>query len=338
MHVLTNQTALPFAYGEMLQPGEWLLQDDHAFILAAQAPRGTVSVRPWEQRASGEGVLLLRSGAIGDLLLATPAIKVFEKERGFGSVWLCCFQRHFDIVGYGLCHRIEYPLPVSEAERFRQVISLEGVIEDATEKGVHAVDAFAAALGVTVTDYKPVYTVTDEELAQQPNRTPGKPRVAIHLQSSSRVRDYPLKQWFQVISTLVARGWEVVLLGSNSPVRNLPASVLDCSGKTFREAAAILSTCDVFAGVDSSFFNLCPALGVPAVGLFGPVDWRTRVKEGSGQLALHGDGCEPCHWTSPRMGKPFPSGKPCTEKGCCVLLESLKPERIVAKIEALAKK
>jgi hypothetical protein len=336
MHVLLNKTPLPFIYGETLQPGEWLMQDDHAFILAAQAPRGTASVRPWLQPEGGDrdGVLILRSGAIGDLLLASPAIKSFTEKRPL--VYVCCLQRHFPIVGDAAHGCIEYPLPVAVADRFERVISLEGVIEDSTDKGIHAVDAFAAALGATVTDYRPVYAVTDAEKERAPTRTEHR-RLGVHLRSSSAIRDYPLEKWFKVLTQLSTRKWEIFLLGSNTPTNGLPWNVKDCSRLPFREAAAILSTCDVFAGVDSSFFNLCPALGVPAVGLFGPVDWRTRIKEGSGQLALHGGGCEPCHWTSPRMGKPFPSGKPCTAKGCCVLLDSIGPNHLVAKIEALAK-
>lgn len=339
MHVLTNSTPLPFAYGETLQPGEWLLQDDHAFILAAQAPRGTASIRPWLQGEGGDrcGTVILRSGAIGDLLLASPAIEAFRKKHPGEVVGVACFQRHIEVVGTESWTFFEYPVPFSLAENFRRLISLENVIEMATERGQHATDAFADALGVIVTDYRPVYEVTEEEKAQAPARTHGKPRVAIHLRSSSHIRDYPLKKWFEVISTLVARGWEVMLLGNNDQVKNLPLSVKDCSKMGFRQAAAVLATCDVFAGVDSSFFNLCPALDVPAVGLFGPVDWKTRIKDLSKQLALKGDGCEPCHWTSRTGGRDFPAGKPCNKDGCCVLLDSIEPKRIVAKIEKMAK-
>jgi ADP-heptose:LPS heptosyltransferase len=115
----------------------------------------------------------------------------------------------------------------------------------------------------------------------------------------------------------------------------MPPELVDCSHLSFRQAAAVLSTCDVFCGVDSSFFNLCPALGVPAIGLFGPVDWRTRVKEGMGQTALSGVGyCAPCGWTNSRAGHKFPPNGPCAKTGFCVPLADIKPERIVAKIDS----
>lgn len=336
MHVLSNSVPLPFAYGETLQPGEWLLQDDHAFILAAQAPRGTCSVRPWLQREGGDrdGILVMRSGAIGDLLLASPAIYAYAQSHPL--VYLGCFQRHMSIVfkcAHGL---MDYPFPVETAERFERVISLENVIELSTDTGQHAMDAFADALGVTLTDYKPVYEVSEDEKAAVPVRT-AKRRLAVHLRSSSHIRDYPMEKWFKVLRQLSSRDWEIFLLGSNTPTKGLPDNIKDCSGLTFRQAAAVLASCDVFAGVDSSFFNLCPALGVPAIGLFGPVDPKTRIKDGYGQKAISGSGCKPCGWTSPRSGRQFPAGSPCTEINACALLNSIGPNHLVAEIEKHAK-
>lgn len=334
------------------------MQDDTAFGCAVRAERGSVTLAGWRPPVESpeniyvggpkyKSILLIRSGAIGDLLLLTPAIKALRAKYTAAQIWLSCYKKHWDIFAQGDAHFVEYPLPVSELNQFDLIIPLENVIELATEKGVHATDAFAEVLGVTVVDYRPVYRVTDGEMAaadgrfpvihQKDRQTPC-PRVGIQIHASSRIRGYPMQQWNAVLVQLIARGWEIMLLGNQDGIKGAPPAVKDCSQLTFREAAAVLATCDVFCGVDSAFFNLCPALGVPAIGLFGPVDWMTRVREGSGQLALttHAE-CAPCGWTNSRAGRQWPEGMPCEKAGTCVPLANIQPDRIVAQIDAYRK-
>lgn len=345
MHVLRNAKQIgPIA------PGEWLVQDDNAFQLALMAERGTVELEYWERRdklAMPTSILLIRSGAIGDLLLLTPAIKALRTKYPNAQIWLSCHKRHWDIFAQDDAHFIDYPLPVSALSDFDLIIPLENIVELSTEQGIHATDAYAQVLGVEVTDYKPVYKVNSEEaewaeltypvIHRQDRQTPCK-RIGIQIHASALIRGYPLAQWNAIMQALLTRGWEIMLLGNQDGMTKLPPQIKDCSKLSFREAAAVLATCDVFCGVDSSFFNLCPALGVPAVGLFGPVDWKTRVKEGSGQVALHGDAeCAPCGWTNSRAGRPFPAHGLCAKAGHCVPLADVSPERVVAVIERESK-
>lgn len=233
---------------------------------------------------------------------------------------------------------------MDEIKGYDLIIPLENIVELSTEQGIHATDAFAEALGVTVTDYRPVYKVTDNELIDARNLVDHpsaiqKPRIALQLHASSIIRNYPVQLWIQVIQSLVTRGWEIMLLGNQDAIKGAPDCVKDCSKLSFREAAAVLATCDVFCGVDSSFFNLCPALGVPAIGLFGPVGWKTRIKDTDKQRALCTPApCAPCGWTNSRGGFKFPPNGPCAKLGYCVPLSEITPGRIVAKIERDAKK
>lgn len=344
MHVLKSTAPIALPDGSVFDAGEWLMQDDNAFQLAVLAGRGTCKLSPnlfVPDRPRDEpprSILLIRSGAIGDLLLLSPCISALKAKYPEATINLSCHQRHWSITEGFLIRSAPYPIPLDALGQYDLIIPLENVVELSTEKGVHATDAFAEALGVTVTDYRPVYRVTDDETIGLANQS--KRRVALQLRASARIRDYPLDQWMKVIGLLVTGGWEVMLIGRDNPtINNAPPTVKDCGSLTFREAAAVLATCDVFCGVDSSFFNLCPALGVPAIGLFGPVDWRTRVKEGSGQIALHGEApCAPCGWTNTRAGRRFPAHGPCAKAGYCVPLAEIKPERIVAVIEREAKK
>lgn len=369
MHIVRNAAPLAIPYNQQLPPGEWLMQDDTAFGCAARAERGTVALREWDRKLNAEwmklddsanvdiskarSILLIRSGAIGDLLLLSPCIEPLRKKYLNAEIWLACFEKHWPITETFGAHMaaIRYPVDMNAVAQFDLIISLENIIEQATEKGIHATDAFAEALGVTVTDCRPVYRVTDEErerltemdapfhrAEQGCAKAERKPRVALNLHASSKVRGYPMKQWNAVLLQLLNRGWEIMLLGDKDGIKGAPPAIKDCSDLTFREAAAVLASCDVFCGVDSAFFNLCPALGVPAIGLFGPVDWITRIKEGSGQLALttHAE-CAPCGWTNARGGRQWPAGMPCEKAGTCVPLAEIPVERIIAKIDAYRK-
>ncbi len=359
MHVLRLTSPVNLPDGTTFDAGEWLVQDDNAFQLALMAERGTCKLEtfrnPGKCERLGDGtvtwssgvmdpapksILLIRSGAIGDLLLLTPAIRELRKKYPDAQIWLCCHKRHWDIFAQGDTHFVEYPIPVSELTQFDLIIPLENIVELSTEKGVHATDAFAEALGVTVVDYRPVYRVAEPDSIGIDSIFPKtKPRIALQLHSSAAIRNYPMQQWLSVIQKLIERGWEVMLMGKQDGIKGGPPALKDCSSLSFREAAAVIATCDVFCGVDSAFFNLCPALGVPAVGLFGPVDWRTRVKEGNGQVALHGEAsCAPCGWTNSRNGRRFPDGGPCNGSGRCEPLASVSPSRVIAVIEREAKK
>ena len=362
MHVVKTSSPIRFPDGTQLAPGEWLCNDDNAFQIGLMATRASVRAHTWNgvnpktnmwywDQSKPEwikSILLIRSGAIGDLLLLSPCIAALKAKYPHAKITLACFPRHRPIVqDMGFDAVIDYPVHLSAIGDHDLVIPLEHIVELSTEKGVHATDAYAEALGVSVIDYKPKYRVTDEETQWAHNafkrlhdtrQDKWTPRIALHLQSSASIRNYPMELWQVVIQALIERGWEVMLLGNTVTMKGGPKGLHDCSRLSFREAAAVLATCDAFCGVDSSFFNLAPALGIPAVGLFGPVDWRTRVKEGNGQIALHGEGCEPCHWTNARAGVKMPPLMPCAPKQQCVLLSSIRPERIVAVVEREAKK
>lgn len=350
MHIVTTTQALFMgpSLGE-LPPGRWLCSDANSFELAMIAPRGTVELDHYAQLQGldkPKKILVVRSGAIGDLLFLTPVLKALDAKYDC-AIYLSCFPKHHDIMRDAPAYMMPYPLPAHLLPEYDIVINLENVIELAGTK--HATDALAEACGVTVTDYTPAYEVTATErhwaqttLPKQVNNDTNTwvPRVALQLRASVKNRDYPLNQWNEVISGLVARGWEVLLYGSKGQIpalpKGTPPQVIDCSSMSFREAAAVLETCDVFCGVDSAFVNLCPALGVPAIGLYGPFPWEARTSHAPKTTALSGVGdCAGCSWC-PSGGRHFPPGMECAKTQVCSVLASIDPKRIVTKIGLMA--
>lgn len=349
MHVLRATKPIHMGRDKVLEAGEWLMHDQNAFECAMLADRGTTTLSTFPNRTSlllekttVADLTIIRSGAIGDLLLASPAIKAFKETTGT-KINLSCFPERAQLFDHTdlFSNILPYPLPFDTSQRIN-LLSLENVIE--TNNTDHATDAFAKALGVTVTDYKPIYVVTPEEKRDALFDLPkGRPFVGIQPRSTARNRDYPDDQWQEVIAALDKRGWHVILFGSFGQIPALPPSLernlhvtnLAMERRTFRQAAAFLANCDAFCGVDSAFLHLCHALDIPAVGLFGAFSWKTRTSKAPKTIALTGAGdCAGCSWL-PRNGRHFPPDMPCSVKQQCQVLADIKPSTIVAKLDAM---
>ncbi len=319
------------------------MHDANAFEIALRAERGTVKIRDhgWEELLNPDATaetLVMRSGAIGDLLMLTPALKAMP-QRAVVS----CFEHHWPILDRDKQPYERYPLPLEMVHLYGKIISLENTMETNHEE--HATDVFAKALGVPtpLKSYKPIYHVRDDEKSATSKWLfKGRPNLAIQPRASIPNRDYPGQLWGEVILELEKRGWGILLIGRKgqipplgdkmkSPfIRNLAEEDL-----SLRESVAVLSQCDAFAGVDSSFNHFAAALDIPSVSLFGPFRWQTRAAHYPLNTALTGPGdCAGCSWHM-HNGRMFPPNKPCTEKGFCVVLAGIKTERIVAKISAL---
>lgn len=337
-----------------LQAGSWLMHDLNAFEIAIKAKRGTAKVEsyfhvdPRPLRYDNEGnritlsTLVMRSGAIGDLLLLTPALTVFDEKSP--SV-LSCFKHHHELFSLFFGPRCisglqKYPLPFEDIKNYSQIISLENTMEcDHTQ---HATDVFAQALGLKtpLADYRPIYHVTDaEKAATEKHIFKGRPTIAIQPKASVANRDYPLPKWMEVIRKLESQGWGVVILGRKGQIPPMPPqwqnpfirdlSQLDLS---FRQSAAVLSQCAAFCGVDSAWAHMCHALDIPAVVLFAAFDWKTRTSKAPKTIAVTGVGeCAPCNWHM-HAGHQFPPNKPCSKVGLCTVLADITPERIISKI------
>jgi len=346
MHVLRNTAPLPMGGFGVLQPGEWLMHDMNAFECGVLAERGTVkldsagsSIEP----LGGSGVLVMRSGRFGDLLMASPALMAFRENLPVTPISLSCFPQRSALFENTSYMPLEpYPMPMARANKFDKVISLENIVE--TERELHATDAFAKALGVTVTDYRPIYKVTEDELAAAAllKGMSERPLVTIQPRSSVINRDYPFGLWAHVFVELDRRGWEVVLLGEKGSIPPLPKELaslhitdLSVRGLTFRQSAAMVALADAHCGVDSAFLQIAFAVKTPCVGLFGPIDWKLRASKNPQAVSLTGTlECKGCGWHL-RGGQAFPPGMPCAKDRVCGVLADIAPDRIVAKLEAM---
>ncbi|MCL5109712.1 MAG: hypothetical protein M1401_12750 [Chloroflexi bacterium] len=111
----------------------------------------------------------------------------------------------------------------------------------------------------------------------------GRPLLAVHTGSGSRVKNWPGERFAAVVEA-VAREFGVVLISGPADgdvvdgLAQLPPAPLTLARDlTVPRLAGVLVQCRAFLGNDSGVGHLAALLGLPVVSLFGPTDpaiWR----------------------------------------------------------------
>jgi heptosyltransferase-2 len=129
-----------------------------------------------------------------------------------------------------------------------------------------------AILGITSIDPVPRLTVSP------PIRSMN--RLAIHPGSGSRNKNWPLSHWSELLRELMPSFAEILLISGEADteiskaVRPLiPATKLRlCANRSLWDLVSELSQATLFIGHDSGVTHVAAATGVPTVALFGPTD------------------------------------------------------------------
>lgn len=278
---------------------------------------------------------LLRGGGYGDLLMMTPMIRALRAAYPNIRLHVACGSSYKDLF-YGLDVTVEelpiaFPIP-----RETVIVAFEDWIEGHPgAEQTHMAQHFANKVGIDLkSDHRPSYTVTEEEEEAAKTAFPrnNQKRIGIQVFASSLYRTYPFIQ--DVTTLFLKKGCEVFFFGAPGQFKleeGSPPELINLTNQklTFRQSAAVLTTCDVVVAPDSAMVHLAAALDIPCVGLYGPIPPELR---GSGKMSgLFGKApCAPCffHADYPQQ---FPANMPCAEKGYCVALAQIEPELIVAK-------
>lgn len=291
-----------------------------------------------EQPEDYKSVLLTRSGGFGDLLFMTPLVRTLVAAGK--QVTVCCHAKYREALSGVPVEWREYPMKLAEVLPYDREMWLEGVIEFAEEPERHAVDLFAEAAGVELTEGKELsFAVRDEDRAWAKEHFPEKEfyRIGIQLMASSPARTYPKELMVEVIRGLLQElpGAELALFGAPGTVQ-LEAShpsILNVAAKaqTFGQSAAVLECCDVVLAPDSAITHLAGALRLPTLALYGSFPWKARTAYAPTVRALQGAlRCAPCYWHG--RGGAYPPDGPCSITGKCEALGTLEPDRVVREV------
>lgn len=277
---------------------------------------------------------LCRGGGWGDLLAMTPLVQEILGRWPNCRLHIACGSSNHDLF-HGLnvtCELIPVPF-----QPHLMVVDFEELVEgDPAAEKSHLIDLFADRAGIQITNRKIHYEVRLEEFNEAVLRYPkgSKPRIGVQFMASALYRTYPNMQF--VIKEL-AKENEILVFGTPGQVEFKPhpnVHNLMADKLSFRQSAAVLSTCDVCVAPDSALVHLCAALDVPCVALYGPIPSSLRV---SGDKTHGIDGtapCAPCFFHADRSTD-FPTGKPCAKEYKCIALDAIPVETVVNKVKQL---
>ena len=160
--------------------------------------------------------------------------------------------------------------------------------------------------------------------------------MVVHPGVTAPARSYPAPLWEQVVATLTARGWDVLVTGSSGEAEltaataaaaRPPGTARDCAGAfDLGQLAGVLERARVVAVGNTGPAHLAAAVGTPVVSLFSPVVPASRWAPYGVPTVLLGDQQAACR-DSRALRCPLP-GHPC--------LSSVTPEQVVAAVTRLA--
>jgi heptosyltransferase-3 len=241
-------------------------------------------------------------------------------------------------------------------ERWKQHFLQRWVAFDGDVHTVRMHLAVAATLGIAPHfDVLPAWSDADDDAVDRLLAThEPRPFVVLHAYPKYNYKMWREDGWIAAARWLDARGWRIVLTGSDDPAEvafvsalasRLPAGVLNLAGRlALGPVAALLARARLYVGPDTALTHMAAALGVPTVALYGPTDivkwgpwpkgfagsgnpWRRLGDQAVGHVRVL-QGRAPC--------------APCHREGCernlgsysdCLL--ALRPETVVAAIERL---
>jgi len=359
VHILRLDTRVELAGGKLVvDPGEYVVEDmtGAQLLMLAGGAMGPVDsylprLNPADDYA-GKNILIMRAGGFGDLTLMTPVLREIKR------LWPTCRLRvatmpHYAPALAGLPYVDEiltYPLLRTIANENHVQIFLENAVErNPRAKVLHMTDLFAEIVGIPApADMLPEYRVKASEAmwaAEAYPRNNGTRRVCLQLGASARCRITPPQVMGPVVTNLLKRNWQVFLLG-DTPMQlkeGLPANLVNLTDSklTFRQSCAVLAASDAVIGNDSALIHVAGALGVPAVGMYGAFPWELRTKYCPTTFAVKGAAMGPqcpCQYhANVPVTAHYPPDCPTRAQGVCGVLATIDPERVVAKVEQLAR-
>ena len=157
--------------------------------------------------------------------------------------------------------------------RFDRLIDLKWNME----RGKNRIKFLCQLVGVEPSSFSPALHLTEKEKASffVEDLNTEKPKVAVCSEAAWQSRQWPIKNFRKIYQFLKReKGAALFELGTTSFL----GEGLNLVGRTtVREAARILSQCDLFLCNDSGLMHLALAVGTPTMAVFGPVHPETRV-------------------------------------------------------------
>jgi ADP-heptose:LPS heptosyltransferase/predicted SAM-dependent methyltransferase len=257
-------------------------------------------VRKLHKEMPQRKVLVELHAAIGDCICAEPAVRSLKHHLG-NDVAVVLRVTHPELFrNHPSVSRIENIIFVPRRRDYEKVYELS-VKPTKQNRRSHLVDRAAEQIGVELIDRTPqIYLDRWDELMLERFHLPKSPhpKIAISPHVNWPSRQWKDEKWTELCRTLIRRfGAVIVELGAAGSYTG--GFGVNLVGQTSpRQAAAVLSKCNLLISVDTGLAHLAAAVGTPCVGIFGPIYPELRMHPGLRRSVIAAQAeCRGCfHW------------------------------------------
>jgi len=330
--------------------------------LAGIAPRaGSRRMRKDQIRVQ----LLREAGGLGDVVRCTTVARGFKEKYPGCEVWFFVLRGYEEICA--ACPHIDHVVSVDLAERrgrdrpidenrwpylriggpydFRVDLFCPAYQHEVKTRGAvtkERTEIWCEAAGVRPKLLTPELVLSPQvrgwaEGFLDQSSLRNRKVIICHPFGTSRIRNWPERNWIALTEKLLAAGYGVVHAdGCKGRIRRFP-------GVLFREfslskLAALLHRASMVVGGDSGLFHLAGAVGTPALGLFGCTSGEimrrpyplAQIIQGPPDFPGKPEKClYPCYYRRERGVSPE-----CRKNGCASL-NQVSPEQVFKRIRMM---
>jgi ADP-heptose:LPS heptosyltransferase/tetratricopeptide (TPR) repeat protein len=301
-------------------------------------PESGTLYRPSTAIRKDKPLLIARNGAVGDVLMATYALKKLNEEApgrllyfaAHPSCWpmLERNRRLFKVVPTDSIPGLLATGSVSEVRYCEYPTLKPKPTECAPHRmfdypslpmPMHLVDMFAECCGILephggkVGSLELSFSLDEGDEAKKICRMTGRDKV-ISIQTEagwSRYKEWPIANWSKVAAALLKEGYGVVHVGPGSGAALAlgdTAGFVDVRGKVpVRIGAAVVKRAILHLGIDSVMNHVTNAVGTKGVILWGSTSPSgSAYPHNINVIAPPSRGCQPCYRENPEMPSVHP--------------------------------
>ena len=289
----------------------YLAYIEHAFPLADQlSKRWGLAARlirrplPWLAPYRRDRLNISRDGALGDVLMCTPALRELKRRN---PTCLVTFYTDFPVLVDGLPF-IDHIRPMGEEPLDAIKLSYEQSIPPRR----HITRILGDRLGLAVRDVRPSCMVRPELVERFQRDWSGLPRPLIVITRAAGAwtpnKDWPDEYWQLLVQRLAARATVIDVGAAAAHLTAQPVgSYIDLRGQTtLPELIAAIVTADLHIAPITGTVHIAAAMGIRSVVIYGGYE-HPDCTSYPGNINLYSPvECAPC-W----LREPCPYGKKC---------------------------
>ena len=226
---------------------------------------------------------------MGDIIMSTPAVHAMREQYPNAQITYATDPPLFKILQDNPDIDILVDFRTIDPSKYNYFVDIttSGLQQERPGKApINRIDLFAKDIGVTLTDYKPIYIVSEKEkiwastfLEKQWGPRENYKLLFLSVASIDHRRTWPPTFSHELINLINSKRRDVRWFIDDYNGIGGEWNHVNTLSKRFdlRSMGALINDCDVFIGPDSGPLHMAGALGKSIVSIFGPTPPETPL-------------------------------------------------------------